>query len=248
MLTDKNILITGASRGIGRAIAFEAAKHGARVGINYFKSPAEAQSLAVEISEAGFAKPLLLPFDATHLEEIQNAVEHFCQVCGPLHGLVNNAAINIPGLLPVLSEAEIRAQLDSALLGPIFCAQTVIPYMMRRKQGTIVNIGSIVCGKPSRGQSVYAAAKGGLLAFTRALAVEYGRKGIRVNCIQPGPTETDMLQITQNLVGDDILKQIPLGQYTSPQSIAILTVLLLSNQSASITGACIDCDGGYSLT
>ncbi len=247
MLQNKYIIITGASRGIGRAIAREASKNGACVGINYYKSINEAQSLADEITQAGFLAPMLLRFDATKASEIEKGVEQFLRTFGRIDGWVNNAAVNVPGLLPVLSEAEIRAQIDSALLGPVFCCRAVIPTMMRNKNGSIVNIGSIVTEKVFRGQSVYAAAKGGLLAFTRALACEYGRKGIRVNCVQPGPVETDMLEVTKQLAGNDILRHIPLGKYCTPKDIASLTVFLLSDMSSTISGACINIDGGYAL-
>ncbi len=247
MLANKYIVITGASRGIGRAIAREASKNGARIGINYCKSADDAGSLADEIKQAGLFPPLLLQFDASKPAEIEKGVEQFLSAFGRIDGWVNNAAVNLPGLLPVLSEAEIRAQIDSALLGPIFCCRAVIPTMMRNKNGSIVNIGSIVTEKVFRGQSVYAAAKGGLRACTRALACEYGKKGIRVNCVQPGPVETDMLEVTTQLAGNDILRQIPLGKYCTPKDIASLTLFLLSDMSATISGACINIDGGYAL-
>lgn len=247
MLHNKHIVITGASRGIGRAIAREASKNGAHVGINYYKSADEAERLADEIKQAGRFPPLLLRFDATKPGEIEKGVEQFLRTFGRIDGWVNNAAVNVSGLLPVLSEEEIRAQIDSALLGPIFCCRAVIPAMMRNKNGSIVNIGSIVTEKVFRGQSIYAAAKGGLLSFTRALACEYGRKGIRANCVQPGPVETDMFETTKQLAGDEIRKHIPLGKYCSAQDVASLVVFLLSDLSSSITGACINIDGGYTL-
>jgi len=247
MLQNKYIVITGASRGIGRAIAREASKNGARIGVNYYKSADEAESLAEEIKKTGLFPPLLLRFDATKPDEIEKGVEQFLSTFGQIDGWVNNAAVNLPGLLPVLSEEEIRAQIDSALLGPIFCCRAVIPAMMRNKNGSIVNIGSIVTEKVFRGQSIYAAAKGGLLVFTRALACEYGKKGIRVNCVQPGPVETDMFETTKQLAGNDILRQIPLEKYCTPKDIASLVVFLLSDMSSTITGACINIDGGYTL-
>lgn len=248
MLKGRHVVITGASRGIGREIAFTAARYGAQVGINYFHGAAEAEALAEKINGAGLLPPMLLGFDATDPSETANAIEKFCNRFGRIDGWVNNAAVNIPGLLSVLSEEEIQSQIRSALLGPIFCCRAVIPRMMQRKEGSIVNIGSIVTDKVFRGQSVYAAAKGGLLAFTRALACEYGKKGIRVNCIQPGPVETEMLQDARNLAGDELLKQIPLGRYCPSEDVADLAAFLLSDLSRSITGAGINIDGGYSLT
>jgi len=248
VIGDKNIVITGASRGIGAAVAREAAINGARIGLNYFKSKIEAESLAEELEHIGGRHPVLLAFDATDPIQVERGVQFFVDEVGSIDGWVNNAAINISGLLPTVSEKEIRAQIDSALLGPIFCCRAVLPHMLRQHQGSIVNIGSIVTRKTFRGQSVYAAAKGGLLSFTRTLAAEYGRKGIRANCIQPGPVKSDMLVNALNLAGDDILRQIPVGRYGTPRDIATLAVFLLSEQSSYITGAAINIDGGYHLT
>jgi 3-oxoacyl-[acyl-carrier protein] reductase len=248
VLRGKHIVVTGASRGIGREIALEAARKGARVGINYLRGVAEARTVADEISRAGFLAPMLLGFDATRSNEIARGIEAFLNRFGRIDGWVNNAAVNIQGLLPVLSEEEIVEQIRSALLGPIFCSKAVIPRMMQNKGGSIVNIGSVVTEKVFRGQSVYAAAKGGLLSFTKALACEYGRKGIRVNCIQPGPVETRMFQRTKDLGGEEMLRQTPLGRYCPSGDVAYLAVFLLSDLSCSITGASINIDGGYTLT
>ena len=248
MIGDKKIVITGASRGIGAAVARKAAVNGARVGLNYFKSKKEAESLAEELKHIGGYQPVLLAFDATDPIQVEHGIQLFLDELGSIDGWVNNAAINISGLLPTVSKKEIQAQIDSALLGPIFCCRAVLPHMLRQHQGSIVNIGSIVTRKMFRGQSVYAAAKGGLLAFTRALAAEYGRKGIRVNCIQPGPVESDMFDTALNLAGDDILGQIPVGRFGTPGDIASLAVFLLSEQSSYITGTAINIDGGYHLT
>ena len=248
MIGDKKIVITGASRGIGAAVARKAAVNGARVGLNYFKSKKEAESLAEELKHIGGYQPVLLAFDATDPIQVEHGIQLFLDELGSIDGWVNNAAINISGLLPTVSKKEIQAQIDSALLGPIFCCRAVLPHMLRQHQGSIVNIGSIVTRKMFRGQSVYAAAKGGLLAFTRALAAEYGRKGIRVNCIQPGPVESDMFDTVLNLAGDDILGQIPVGRFGTPGDIASLAVFLLSEQSSYITGTAINIDGGYHLT
>ncbi len=248
MIGDKNIVITGASRGIGAAVAREAALNGARVGINCFRSKEKAEFLAEELERIGGRKPVLLAFDAADPNQVERGVQNFVDELGSIDGWVNNAAINVSGLLPTVSEAEIREQIDSALLGPIFCCRAVLPHMLRRHQGSMVNIGSIVTRKTFRGQSVYAAAKGGLLAFTRALATEYGRKGIRVNCVQPGPVKSDMLDTALNLAGEDLLGQIPVGRFGMPGDIAGLVVFLLSEQSAYITGTELNIDGGYHLT
>ncbi|MDA8115793.1 MAG: SDR family oxidoreductase [Actinomycetota bacterium] len=247
MLEGKNVLVTGASRGIGRAIALEAGVQGAVVGINYLRNRSGAEDVAARIADTGPHLPVLLEFDATSPREIEGGISLFLEKVPRIDGWVNNAAENYSGLLPVLAEEEIRRQLESALLGPILCCRAVIPRMLEQRGGSIINIGSVVTQRLTRGQSVYAAAKGGLLAFTRALACEYGRKGIRVNCVQPGPVATDMLEASQALAGDEIIRRTPLGRLCRPEEVANAVVYLLGDRSAGVTGACINVDGGYAL-
>jgi 3-oxoacyl-[acyl-carrier protein] reductase len=120
--------------------------------------------------------------------------------------------------------------------------------MLTQRRGSIVNIGSAVTGRLTRGQSVYAAAKAGVVVFTRALACEYGRKGIRVNCVRPGPVSTDMFGPTEALAGDEVVRRIPLGRLCQAEEVAQAVVYLLSDRSSGVTGACIDVDGGYALS
>jgi 3-oxoacyl-[acyl-carrier protein] reductase len=247
MLSGKYIIVTGAARGLGRAIALEAAKCGGCVGINYLKSEAEALSLSEEIRAMGAPEPVLLPFDATCKEAIEEGISHFLKTCPRIDGWVNNAARNFPGLLPMLTSDEIHAQLDSALTGPILCCQAVLPYMLAEHHGAILNIGSITSEKVFRGQSVYAAAKGGLVSFTRALAFEYARKGIRVNVLQPGPVETDMLKQTDGFRSAQFLSEMPQGCLVDATSVASMSVFLLSEKAKSITGSIVNVDGGYTL-
>lgn len=245
MLEGKHVLITGASRGIGRSIALEAAAHGAVVGINYLRSRRAAEQLAAEITKKAAPEPVLVQFDATLPAEIERGIQSFLEQAPQIDGWVNNAAENHSGLLPVLDAEEIRRQVDSALLGPIFCCRAVIPRMLEKRGGCIVNIGSAVTERLMRGQSIYAAAKGGLLTFTRALACEYGRKGIRINCVQPGPVATEMLEPSQALAGDEIVRRIPLNRLCRPEEVAAAVVYLLSDRSSGVTGACINVDGGF---
>ena len=247
MLNGKCIIVTGASRGLGRAIALHAARNGARVGINYLRSESEAIRLRDEIGGAGGPEAVLLPFDATREASITDGVERFLKICARLDGLVNNAARNLPGLLPMLDEQEIRAQVESALVGPILCCRAALPAMLARRQGCILNIGSITADRVFRGQSVYAAAKGGIASFTNALAFEYARKGIRVNCLQPGPVDTDMFRQTDALRGEDFASTLPQGCLVDAESVAAMAVLLLSDRTRSMTGSIVNVDGGYAL-
>lgn len=247
MLTGKYVVVTGASRGLGRAIAFNAARSGACVGLNFLRSEAEATSLREEIRGIRAPDPILLQFDATKKESIEDGVERFLKTCPHIDGWVNNAARNMPGLLPMLNETEIRTQIDSALIGPVLCCQAVVPHMLSRRQGSILNIGSITAEKVFRGQSVYAAAKGGIVSFSKALAFEYARKGVRVNCLQPGPVETDMFKQTDGLRTDRFMSELPQGCLVDAQSVAAMAVFLLSDGARSITGSVVNVDGGYSL-
>jgi 3-oxoacyl-[acyl-carrier protein] reductase len=250
MLENKNIIVTGASRGIGKAISLTAARQGARVGINFYHNPQLAEQAAEEIIAEGFLEPEIMAFDATSAAAVREAVEDFLKKYQRIDGWVNNAAINISGLLPVLSTDEISQQIQSALIGPIFCCQAILPHLLSNHQGSIVNIGSVVVQKTCRGQSVYAAAKGGLAAFTRSLAAEYRRKGIRINCVQPGPVDTGMTEKVKTLTWrsqnqsafSDLIEFIP------AEDIATLVVYLLSDQSSSMTGSILTMDRGYSLT
>ena len=246
MLEGKHIIVTGAGRGIGRAIAVSAASSGAIVGLNYRPGSTGIEQTASAIVDAGGRQPILLEFDATESEAILAGIEQFLKSVPRIDGWVNNAAENHSGLLPILEEDEIQRQLDSAILGPILCCRAIIPRLLEQRGGSIVNIGSAVTHRFTRGQSVYAAAKGGLLAFSRALACEYGRKGIRVNCVQPGPVDTGMLKPMRNMADDEIHRRIPLGRLITPEEVARAVVFLLSDLSAGITGACLDVDGGFS--
>lgn len=248
MLEGKHILVTGASRGIGRAIAREAAAQGAVVGINFRQNRAAAEEVASAVAALHGKPVLLVQFDATSAPDIERGVRLFLESVPRIDGWVNNAAENYSGLLPVLAVEEVNRQVESALLGPIHCCRAVIPHMLRQRQGSIVNIGSAVTSRLGRGQSVYAAAKAGLVVFSRALACEYGRKGIRVNCVRPGPVSTDMLAPTEALAGDEVVRRIPLGRLSRADEVAKAVVYLLSDDSSGVTGACIDVDGGYGLS
>lgn len=245
MLEGKKILVTGASRGIGRAIALACAREGAAVGINYRASEEQAKAVQDEIARCFQRPALLLPFDVRDSKAVDEAISRFTEKEGRIDGLVNNAAINLPGLLVTLDLQKVREQMEVNLLGPILCAQAVLPAMMAQCGGVILQVGSVAAARPSQGQAVYAATKGALESLTRALAVEYGRKGIRAHCIRPGPVETDMFRNTQTLAGDEILKRIPLRRFGQPEEIADLAAFLLSDRSAFVTGSVHTIDGGY---
>lgn len=240
-LKGKKIVVTGASQGIGRAIALACAREGATVGINYLTSQKEAQDLQKENPESF----RLMPFSVQDPNGVAKAIEEFLKSEGRIDGWVNNAGINLPGLLVSTELERIRNQIEVNLLGPIICCQAVLPVMLEKRSGVIINIGSVVATRPSRGQAVYAATKGALEALTRALAVEYGRKGIRAHCVRPGPIETRMFAVTKSLAGEEILDRLPLKRFGQPEEVAEMVVYLLSDKAGFITGSLHAVDGGY---
>lgn len=243
MLEGRRIVVTGSSRGIGRAIAQACAREGAVVAVNCRESVDEARAVVAEDPDHF----RLLPFDVRDREEIESAVARFCDEEGSIDAWVNNAGINRPGLLAAADWQSIREQIEVNLLGPVFCARAVLPVMLRQQAGVILNVGSVAAPRPVRGQAVYAAAKGGLEALTRALAGEYARKGIRVLCIRPGPTETAMLESTWVLGKEEVLARSPTRRLGQPTEVADLAVFLLSDRAQFVTGSIHSVDGGYLL-
>lgn len=241
MLEGKRIVVTGAGRGIGRAIAAACLQAGATVGVNYLASEEGAKALSGD--HPGRAHPLR--FDVTDPGGVKAAVEGFRAKAGGIDGWVNNAGINLPDLLVAADPEKIRRQLDVNLLGPILCAQAVLPLFMEQRRGVLLNVSSVAAERPARGQSVYAATKGGVEALTRALAVEYGRKGIRVHAIRPGPIESSMLEATRALAEEEILSRVALRRMGKPEDVADLAVFLLSDRASFITGSIHAVDGGY---
>jgi 3-oxoacyl-[acyl-carrier protein] reductase len=242
-LAGKRIAITGASSGIGRAIAIACAEHGATVAIGFHRGRQAAEDLAQSLQARGAACELM-QLDVRDSESIAAAIHSFGHERG-IDGLVAAAGVNRAGLLVATEPERLREQLEVNLLGPMLCAREALPMMMRARSGVVLFVGSVAAVRPVRGQAAYAASKGGLEALTRALAVEYAKKGIRVLCLRPGATDTPMLATTRELGEDELIDRIPARRVANPEEIAAHAVFLLGDGARYATGSCHTVDGGY---
>jgi 3-oxoacyl-[acyl-carrier protein] reductase len=246
-LKDQVALVTGGSRGIGRGIVEAFAAEGARVGVVYKGNEAAAEEVVKGIVARGGAA-LALQADVADPEAAKQCVARVRQEWGRLDILVNNAGI-IHDELFVRLEADDWNKVMQTNLGGVFnfCKAVAYDPMMRQRSGRIINISSIVADHVNAGQTNYAASKGAINAFTRALAVELAGRGVTVNAIAPGFIETDMSAAVRNKAGDLIKKLIPMRRLGQPDDIAQVAVFLASPASAYITGQVLVVDGGLSL-
>lgn len=236
MLEGKRIVITGANRGIGRAIAIACLEAGARVGVNMRDAAALDDALRDAIP---------LPFDVRDGEAVRRNIDAFVEQTGGIDGLVNNAGVNIARLLVDVKDEDVGAVFATNIGGTIACTRMALPHMLRARGGVIVNVSSVAAERPSRGQTIYAASKGAIESFTRAVAVEYGRKGIRCHCVRPGAIDTQMLASTRAVAEEEILQRIPMRRVGRVEEVARVVTFLLSDASSYVTGAIHPVDGGF---
>ena len=244
ILSDKVALVTGASRGIGKAIAISLGKLGAEVIVNYSASDASAEEVVKSINEKG-GSSYKLKFDVSDEESVNTAINQIIRDSGKIDILINNAGITRDGLLMRMKASQWDEVLNTNLKGVFLCTKNVSKFMIKQRSGKIINITSIVGLIGNPGQANYSASKAGVIGFTKTCAKEFASRGIKVNAIAPGFIETEM---TENLNTDDLLKMIPLGKLGSTDQIASLVNFLVSSDASEyITGQTISIDGGMNM-
>ncbi|HBD42136.1 MAG TPA: 3-oxoacyl-[acyl-carrier-protein] reductase [Bacteroidetes bacterium] len=245
-LADFVCIVTGGSRGIGRAIAIHLAKQGAHVAITYVSSNGPAQEVVAEIESMG-SKAMALQSDASKLEEAEAMVESVVEAWGKIDVLVNNAGITRDQLILRMSEDDWNQVLTTNLKSVFNGSKAVAKTMMRQRNGSVINVGSIIGLMGNAGQSNYAASKAGMIGFTKSFAKEFASRGIRANVIAPGYITTDMTESLDEKTLSAIKASIPLGEPGSAEDVANLVSFLASNQSSYITGEVIRVDGGMAM-
>ena len=243
-LKEKIALVTGGSRGLGKAIALQLAKDGAQVVVNYATSTDKAEEVVAAIKAEG-GKALAMKADVSHLEEVEKMVDTIYEQFGRIDILVNNAGVTRDELL-ISMEREDWDRVIATNLGGLFnCTKSVAKYMMMQKSGRIINMSSVAGERGGRGQSNYAASKGAVNAFTRSVAMELARKKVTVNAVAPGVVETEMSSEVIRRAQDIILNSVALKRLGQPEEIAKVVAFLASDDSSYITGEVIRVDGGF---
>lgn len=243
MLEGKTALVTGASRGIGKAIALRLAKEGANIAINFAGNVAAAEEVKAAI-EADGGKAILVQADVSDSAAVDAMVKTVVDTFGGIDILVNNAGITRDGLLMRMKEEEWDAVLNTNLKSIFLCTKAVSKLMMKKRSGRIVNMSSVVGVNGNAGQANYSAAKAGAIGFTKSMAKELAGRGITVNAIAPGFIQTDMTAVLPEAVKESMAKNIPLGRLGAPEDIAGAVLFLVSDCASYITGQVINVDGG----
>ena len=243
LLAGKTALVTGATRGIGRAIALRFAAEGANVAFTYRSQHEAAQSLVAEIEALG-VQVKGYPSDAASFEDAHAVVEDAKAIFGRIDILVNNAGITKDGLMMRMDEAQWDAVIDTNLKSAFNFIHACTPVMARQRGGSIINMTSVVGVSGNAGQCNYAASKAGLIGLSKSIAKEMGPRGVRSNCIAPGFIATDMTSALPENLRQEWEKQIPMRRGGTPEDVAGVALFLASDLSAYVTGQVINCCGG----
>lgn len=247
MLKDKVVLVTGGSRGIGKAVAIACAKEGAKVIVNYNGSYECAKQVAREIEENGGQNVMLQKADVSNFTEASQLIENTIKQYGRIDVVVNNAGITRDNLLLKMSEEDFDQVIATNLKGTFNVMKHVIKSMVKQRYGRIINIASVVGVTGNAGQVNYAASKAGIIGMTKSLAREVGTRGITINAIAPGYIETEMTEGLPDGVKEAVVNQIPLKKMGCVQDVSDAVVFLASDKAAYITGQTIHIDGGLAM-
>lgn len=240
----KTVLITGGSRGIGKAVAMKFAENGYQIIINYVSDKTDTEQLKKELLQVGAADILLIKADVSNSEDVKNMVKESIEKFEEIDVLVNNAGITKDNLLMRMSEEEFDKVIQINLKGTYLVTKEVTRYMMKKKKGSIVNLASVVGVAGNAGQCNYAASKAGIIGFTKSVAKELASRNIRANAVAPGFIETDMTNVLKDEIKENINSQIPLKRMGTAREVAELVYFLGEDSSSYITAQTINVDGG----
>ncbi len=246
-LSGKAALVTGASRGIGQAIALELAKNGARVVVNYARDAAGAEATVQAIQAAG-GEARAIQADVSDFKAADGLVKATVEAFGSVDILVNNAGTTRDQLIMLMSEADWDTVIAANLKSAFNCSKAAVRVMLRKRAGRIINIASVAGIMGNAGQTNYSASKAGLIGFTRALAREVATRAITVNAVAPGFVPTALTQDLPAEIKEATLKQIPLARWGQPEEIAYAVAFLASDRAAYITGQVLTVDGGLAMS
>jgi 3-oxoacyl-[acyl-carrier protein] reductase len=242
-LKDKVAVVTGASRGIGRAIALELAARGAKVVVNYHSSSNAAEEVVSQINNAG-GEAMAVQADVSKLDQAQALIKAATDAYGQLDVLVNNAGTTRDNLMAMMKEEDWDTVIETNLKSAFNCSKAAMRPMMRKKYGRIINITSVSGIAGNAGQTNYSASKAGLIGLTKALAREIGARNITVNAVAPGFVETDLTRGLPDELKQAAIAQTPLGRWGTCEDVAYAVAFLASDQAAYITGQTLSVDGG----
>lgn len=245
-LSGKVAFVTGASRGIGRAIALRLATDGAKVALNFASNSAKAEAVKAEIETSG-GVAMLVQGDVAKFEVVTELIKKVVDEWGRLDILINNAGITRDNLLLKMSEDDFDRVISTNLKGVFNCTKAVTKLMMKQRGGRIINMSSVVGLKGNISQTNYAAAKAGIIGFTKSAARELASRGVTVNAVAPGFINTDMTAALSEKVKEVMLQEIPAGRMGTPEDVANAVAFLVSNEAAYITGQILSVDGGMAM-
>ncbi len=243
LLKNRVALITGASRGIGRAIALRLAREGARVAINYRSRPEEAAEVLKAVEEM-CQEGITIQADVSKEEDVVAMVNQVVERWGTIDILVNNAGVIKDRLLLRMTTEDWDYVLNTNLRGTYLCCRHVLKHMLRQQKGRIINVASVVGVVGNPGQTNYAASKAGIIAFTRSLAREVANRNITVNALAPGYIDTEIVERLPETTKQHILGLIPMGHFGTPEDVAGMAAFLCTDEARYITGSVIHIDGG----